>query len=56
VGPKSKHPESGNLFQQELVDQINMEHPLVKLVELIERAWSGLFPSNALVLDGQNHE
>jgi IS5 family transposase len=50
MGPKSKHPESGNLFQQELVDQINMEHPLVKLAELIEwqefeHAWSGLFPS-----------
>ena len=36
MGPKAKHPENGNLFQRELVDQINMEHPLVKLVELIE--------------------
>lgn len=50
MGPKTTHPENGNLFQQSLVDQIDMTHPLVKLAGLIdwvafEHAWSGMFPS-----------
>ncbi len=50
MGPKTKHPASGNLFQQALVDQINLDHQLVKLADLIdwsvfEESWSGLFPS-----------
>lgn len=50
MGPKSKQPASGNLFQQALIDQINRDHPLAKLADLIdwsefESAWSGFFPS-----------
>lgn len=48
--PKAKQPESGKLFERELAAVINMDHPLVKLTELIdwsefEQSWSGLFPS-----------
>lgn len=48
--PKAKQPESGKLFERELEGVINMDHPLVKLAELIdwsefEQSWSGLFPS-----------
>jgi len=50
MGPKKRHPTSSDLFQQELVDQINLSHPLVKLAELIdwkefEGSWAGFFPS-----------
>ena len=50
MGPKKQHPTSGDLFQQELIDQINLSHPLVKLAELIdwpvfEESWAGFFPS-----------
>ncbi len=48
--PKTKQPESGKLFEHELDGVINMDHPLVKLAELIdwsefEQSWSDLFPS-----------
>ena len=48
--PKTKQPESGKLFEHELDGVINMDHPLVKLAELIdwsefEQSWSELFPS-----------
>lgn len=50
MGPKAKQPESGKLFERELEGVINMDHPLVKLSDLIdwsefEESWSGLFPS-----------
>lgn len=50
MGPKGKHPSTGDLFQQPLVDLINLKHPLVKLAELIdwsvfETRWAELFPS-----------
>lgn len=50
MGPKAKTPQTGNLFQQPLTEQIDMQHPLVKLTQLIdwevfEKAWSGFFPS-----------
>lgn len=50
MGPKTQQPASGNLFQQAIVEQINLDHPLVKLADLIdwsafEQSWSGLFPS-----------
>ena len=35
MGPKGKHPSTGDLFQQPLADLINLKHPLVKLAELI---------------------
>src|SRR5574343_1878738 len=50
MGPKGKHPSTGDLFQQPLAELINLKHPLVKLAELIdwrvfEREWAPLFPS-----------
>lgn len=50
MGPKGKHPLTGDLFQQPLVEQINLKHPLVKLADLIdwsifETRWSAFFPS-----------
>ena len=50
MGPKGKHPSTGDLFQQPLVDLINLKHPLVKLADLIdwsifETRWSAFFPS-----------
>lgn len=50
MGPKAKQPESGKLFERELDGVINMDHPLVKLSDLIdwsefEESWSGLFTS-----------
>ena len=50
MGPRSKHPTTGDLFRQPLVDLINERHPLVKLAELIdwsifETHWSVFFPS-----------
>lgn len=50
MGPKGKHPSTGELFQQPLAELINLSHPLVKLAELIdwsvfEKQWSGFFPS-----------
>ena len=50
MGPKGKHPSTGDLFQQPLADLINLKHPLVKLAELIdwsvfERRWAEFFPS-----------
>ena len=48
--PKETHPQSAELFWHCLDEVINMGHPLVKLVQLIdwsvfEREWSGYFPS-----------
>src|SRR5574343_2113060 len=50
MGPKGKHPSTGDLFQQPLAELINLKHPLVKLAELIdwsvfETRWAELFPS-----------
>ena len=38
MGPKGKHPSTGDLFQQPLTELINPKHSLVKLAELID--WS----------------
>ena len=51
MGPKSKHPATSDLFQQSLVELINLKHPLVKLAELIdwsvfETRWTEFFPSH----------
>ena len=50
MGPKGKHPSTGELFQQPLSELINLQHPLVKLAELIdwsvfETRWAVFFPS-----------
>ena len=50
MGPKSKHPQTNDLFLQLLVELVNLNHPLVKLAELIdwsvfETRWSAFFPS-----------
>lgn len=50
MGPKGKHPSTGDLFQQPLSELINLKHPLVKLAELIdwsvfETRWGEFFPS-----------
>lgn len=50
MGPKGKHPATGDLFQQPLAELINLKHPLVKLAELIdwsvfETRWAEFFPS-----------
>ena len=50
MGPKGRHPSTGDLFQQPLTELINLKHPLVKLAELIdwsvfESCWTALFPS-----------
>jgi transposase, IS5 family len=50
MGPKSKNPITDDLFKQRLVDLINLDHPLVKLADLLdwsvfEKEWSGFFPS-----------
>ena len=50
MGPRSKHPTTGDLFRQPLVELINEKHPLVRLAELIdwsifETRWSTFFPS-----------
>ncbi len=50
MGPKGKHPTTGDLFRQPLVELINEKHPLVRLAELIdwsifETRWSTFFPS-----------
>ena len=50
MGPKGKHPSTGDLFQQPLAELINLKHPLVKLAELIdwsvfETRWAEFFPS-----------
>lgn len=52
MGPKGKQPSTGDLFQQPLAELINLNHPLVKLAELIdwsvfETPWTALFPSHA---------
>ena len=49
MGPKGKHPTTGDLFQQHLAELINLKHPLVKLAELIdwsvfETRWAEFFP------------
>lgn len=51
MGPKGKHPSTGDLFQQPLAELINLKHPLVKLAELIdwsvfETRWAEFFPSH----------
>lgn len=50
MGPKGRHPSTGDLFRQPLIELINVKHPLVKLAELIdwsifETRWSAFFPS-----------
>ena len=50
MGPKGKHPSTGDLFQQSLSELINLKHPLVQLAELIdwsvfETRWAAFFPS-----------
>ena len=50
MGPKGKHPSTGDLFQQPLAELINLKHPLVKLAGLIdwsvfETRWAEFFPS-----------
>ena len=50
MGPKGKHPTTGDLFRQPLVELINEKHPLVRLAELIdwsifETRRSAFFPS-----------
>jgi IS5 family transposase len=50
MGPKQKVPQTNDLFKQPLVDLVNLNHPLVKLADLIdwsvfETEWSGFFPS-----------
>ena len=50
MGPKGKHPSTGDLFQQPLAELINLKHPLVKLAELIdwsvfETRWAAFFSS-----------
>ena len=40
MGPKTPMASTGNLFRQPLEEQINMQHPLVRLSELID--WSRL--------------
>ena len=50
MGPKSRYPSTGELFQQPLTELINLNHQLVKLAELIdwsifETRWSDFFPS-----------
>ena len=50
MGPKGKHPSTGDLFRQPLLELINEKHPLVRLSELIdwsifETRWSAFFPS-----------
>ena len=50
MGPKGKHPSTGDLFQQPLIELINERHPLVRLAELIdwslfETRWSAFFTS-----------
>lgn len=50
MGPKGKHPATGDLFQQPLAELINLKHPLVQLAELIdwsvfETRWAEFFPS-----------
>jgi IS5 family transposase len=36
MGPKPIVPESGELFRQTLVEMINLQHPLVKLADIID--------------------
>src|SRR5215469_2718675 len=48
--PKETYPKSSELFAHRLDEIINMNHPLVKLAQLIdwsvfEREWAGHFPS-----------
>lgn len=50
MGPNRQSPASGELFQQLLTELINLQHPLVKLAELIDwqvfqTQWAGFFPS-----------
>lgn len=50
MDPEGKYPSTGDLFHQPLVELINLKHPLVKLVELIdwsifETRWVEFFPS-----------
>src|SRR5262245_24223276 len=40
MGPTPITPQTGELFKQPLVEQINMRHPLVQLAGLID--WSAL--------------
>lgn len=38
MGPKSKTPATDDVFKQQLTDLIYLDHPLVKLANLID--WS----------------
>ena len=38
IGPKPSQPQSGELFRPRLDEQINMQHPLVRLAALIDCA------------------
>ena len=38
MGPKPSQPQSGELFRPRLDEQINMQHPLVRLATLIDWA------------------
>ena len=51
MGPKQVVPQSGALFQQTLLEMINVKHPLVKLADVIdweeiERTFGGHFVSS----------
>jgi IS5 family transposase len=52
MGPKPSQPQSGELFRPRLDEQINMQHPLVRLAALIdwteiERTFAVSFTSGA---------
>lgn len=38
MGPKPSLPQSGELFRPRLDEQLNMQHPLVRLTALIDWA------------------
>ena len=51
MGPKQVVPQSGALFQQTLLEMVNVKHPLVKLADVInweeiERTFGGHFVSS----------
>ena len=38
MGPKPSQPQSGELFRPRLDEQINMQHPLVRLATMMDWA------------------
>ena len=51
MGPKPSQPQSGELFRPRLDEQINMQHPLVRLATMmdwaeIERTFAVSFTSS----------